>query len=86
MKCYLSTIDRKYSDNQAASFSYSLIKAASELNQGKNCGMDLGSNKLLIVDEFQDMNGAQIQMVKAILKQNEKMKLAMFGDIDQNIY
>lgn len=48
--------------------------------------MDLGSNKLLIVDEFQDMNGAQIKMVKAILKQNEKMKLAMFGDIDQNIY
>ena len=86
MNCYLSTINRKYSDNQAASFNYSLIKAADELNQGSNSGMDLHENKLLIVDEFQDMNEAQIKMVKAILRQNSKMKLAMFGDIDQNIY
>jgi DNA helicase-2/ATP-dependent DNA helicase PcrA len=43
--------------------------------------------QLLIVDEFQDSNPAQLKMVDALMKRSKKdVKLLMVGDFDQNIY
>lgn len=49
-------------------------------------GINLKGIDLLVVDEFQDSNPAQMKIVKAILKKNPKMKLLLLGDIDQTIY
>lgn len=49
-------------------------------------GINLKGIDLLVVDEFQDSNPAQMKIVQAILKKNPKMKLLLLGDIDQTIY
>ena len=41
---------------------------------------------MVIVDEFQDTNPAQMKMVEAILQRAKGAKLLMVGDFDQNIY
>lgn len=48
--------------------------------------MDLDALDLIIVDEFQDSNPAQLRMVEALLKRSKEAKLLMVGDFDQNIY
>lgn len=42
--------------------------------------------ELIIVDEFQDCNPAQLRMIEALIKRGKKCKLLMVGDFDQNIF
>jgi superfamily I DNA/RNA helicase len=41
---------------------------------------------LIIVDEFQDSNPAQVKLIDSLMKRSKKAKLLMIGDYDQNIY
>lgn len=41
---------------------------------------------VLVVDEAQDMNSDEYQLVKALMEQNEEMRVILVGDDDQNIY
>lgn len=41
---------------------------------------------LLIIDEFQDTNPAQLKMLETLMSRNEKMRILSLGDFDQNIY
>ncbi|WP_118953012.1 RecQ family ATP-dependent DNA helicase [Taibaiella helva] len=41
---------------------------------------------VLVVDEAQDMNPAEYELVKALMEQNEDMRVILVGDDDQNIY
>jgi DNA helicase-2/ATP-dependent DNA helicase PcrA len=67
-----------------------LIKSIEQIQKGsrpREGTADLDSLQLLIVDEFQDSNPAQLKMVDALMKRSKKdVKLLMVGDFDQNIY
>lgn len=41
---------------------------------------------VLVVDEAQDMNKEEYELVKALMGQNEEMRVILVGDDDQNIY
>jgi len=41
---------------------------------------------VLVVDEAQDMNEDEFVLVKALMEQNEEMRVILVGDDDQNIY
>lgn len=41
---------------------------------------------VLVVDEAQDMNKEEYDLVKALMQQNEDMRVILVGDDDQNIY
>lgn len=41
---------------------------------------------VLVIDEAQDMDGAQFQLVQALIEQNEDIRLILVGDDDQNIF
>jgi len=41
---------------------------------------------VLVVDEAQDMNRDEYELVKALMEQNEEMRVILVGDDDQNIY
>ena len=43
---------------------------------------------LLIIDEFQDSNPAQMKIIEELMIKNKHndIKLLMFGDFDQNIF
>jgi ATP-dependent DNA helicase RecQ len=41
---------------------------------------------VLVVDEAQDMSADEFELVKALMEQNEEMRVVLVGDDDQNIY
>ncbi len=41
---------------------------------------------VLVVDEAQDMNKEEYELVRALMDQNEEMRVILVGDDDQNIY
>lgn len=41
---------------------------------------------VLVIDEAQDMNAEEFTLVKALMEQNEEMRVIAVGDDDQNIY
>jgi len=48
----------------------------------------LNNISLLIIDEFQDSNPAQMKIIEELMIKNKHndIKLLMFGDFDQNIF
>jgi DNA helicase-2/ATP-dependent DNA helicase PcrA len=87
MRAFIDWLNLSYKESRSISYDYALIKFIEKLENGKNpLGIDLSKIDLLIVDEFQDSNPAQMAIVKCILKKNPKMKLLLLGDIDQTIY
>lgn len=44
------------------------------------------SKTVLVIDEAQDMDAHEYAFVKALMKQNEEMRVIAVGDDDQNIY
>ena len=44
------------------------------------------SKTVLVIDEAQDMDAHEYALVKAMMKQNEEMRVIAVGDDDQNIY
>jgi ATP-dependent DNA helicase RecQ len=51
---------------------------------------DVEANRItktvLVIDEAQDMDGDEFNLVKALMVQNEEMRVIAVGDDDQNIY
>lgn len=41
---------------------------------------------VLVIDEAQDMSTDEFELVKALMEQNEEMRVLLVGDDDQNIY
>lgn len=41
---------------------------------------------VLVIDEAQDMNEDEFNLIKALMEQNEEMRIIAVGDDDQNIY
>ena len=54
----------------------------------KNGEVDTGkiTKTVLVLDEAQDMNKQEYELVEALMKQNEEMRVIAVGDDDQNIY
>ncbi len=44
------------------------------------------TKSVLVIDEAQDMNHDEFELVKALMEQNEEMRVILVGDDDQNIY
>lgn len=87
---YKDWLEVEYNENRSITYDYSLIKTIEQINNGgkpRKGTIDLDSLELLIVDEFQDSNPAQLKIVEALIKRSKKeVKLLMVGDFDQNIY
>ena len=59
--------------------------AVEKINAGE---VDLSriTKTVLVIDEAQDMDGDEFELVKALMRRNEDMRVIAVGDDDQNIY
>lgn len=62
-----------------------VAKAADMINQGEVEPNRIGKT-VLVIDEAQDMGSEEYALVKALMTQNEEMRVIAVGDDDQNIY
>ncbi len=62
-----------------------VAKAADMINQGEVEPNRIGKT-VLVIDEAQDMGSEDYALVKALMTQNEEMRVIAVGDDDQNIY
>ena len=62
-----------------------VAKAADMINQGE-VEPNRISKTVLVIDEAQDMGSEEYALVKALMTQNEEMRVIDVGDDDQNIY
>ena len=62
-----------------------VAKAAEMINQGEVEPNRIGKT-VLVIDEAQDMGTAEYALVKALMTNNEEMRVIAVGDDDQNIY
>ena len=62
-----------------------VAKAAEMINLGEVEPSKIGKT-VLVVDEAQDMSEAEYQLVKALMTNNEEMRVIAVGDDDQNIF
>ena len=62
-----------------------VAKAAEMINQGEVEPNKIGKT-VLVIDEAQDMGVAEHALVKALMTNNEEMRVIAVGDDDQNIY
>ena len=62
-----------------------VAKAAGMINQGEVEPNKIGKT-VLVIDEAQDMGVAEYTLVKALMANNEEMRVIAVGDDDQNIY
>jgi len=63
-----------------------VIKAVVEKIRSGEIEMSRITKTVLVVDEAQDMNSDEYELVKALMEQNEEMRVILVGDDDQNIY
>lgn len=59
--------------------------AAEMISQGEVEPSRIGKT-VLVIDEAQDMSAAEYKLVKALMDNNEEMRVIAVGDDDQNIY
>lgn len=62
-----------------------VAKAAEMINQGEVEPNKIGKT-VLVIDEAQDMGTEEYALVKALMNNNEDMRVIAVGDDDQNIY
>lgn len=62
-----------------------VAKAAEMIEKGEVEPSKIGKT-VLVIDEAQDMSIAEYSLVKALMSQNEEMRVIAVGDDDQNIY
>ena len=55
------------------------------INQGEVEPNKIGKT-VLVIDEAQDMSTDEYKLVKALMTNNEEMRMIAVGDDDQNIY
>ncbi len=81
------------------SYSFDLLGRVGNLEDSKNvvakaagmiCQGDVEQNKIgktvLVIDEAQDMGAEEYALVKALMDNNDEMRVIAVGDDDQNIY
>lgn len=81
------------------SYSFDLIGKVGNLDEAKdvvrqaaqmieNGEVERGriAKSVLVIDEAQDMDGDEFNLVRALMNQNEEMRVIAVGDDDQNIY
>ncbi|MCM1078131.1 MAG: ATP-dependent helicase [Bacteroidales bacterium] len=62
-----------------------VAKAAEMISQGEVEPNKIGKS-VLVIDEAQDMSAGEYSLVKALMDNNEDMRVIAVGDDDQNIY
>lgn len=62
-----------------------VAKAAETISQGEVEPNKIGKS-VLVIDEAQDMSVGEYSLVKALMDNNEEMRVIAVGDDDQNIY
>ena len=87
---YLKWIDKQFDGKEMITFDHAIVKTAEYIENGnqplKKVSYNLDKLELVVVDEFQDCNPAQLRMIDALIKRGKKCKLLMVGDFDQNIF
>lgn len=63
-----------------------ILKTAVEKIRSGDIEINRITKAVLVVDEAQDMNVDEYELVKALMDQNEYMRVILVGDDDQNIY
>lgn len=64
----------------------SILQIAFEKIKNRDVERSSITKSVLVVDEAQDMNVHEYELVKALMDQNEDMRVILVGDDDQNIY
>ena len=64
----------------------SVLKLAVEKIRNGDAEPSRITKAVLVIDEAQDMNADEFELVKALIQQNDEMRVLLVGDDDQNIY
>lgn len=63
-----------------------VVKNASEMIENGEIEQGKITKSVLVIDEAQDMENNEFNLVKALIRQNDDMRVIAVGDDDQNIY
>ncbi len=63
-----------------------ILKQTIEKIKNKEVEASRITKTVLVIDEAQDMDGDEFNLIKALMEQNEEMRVIAVGDDDQNIY
>ena len=63
-----------------------VAKAAEMISQGEEVEPSKIGKTVLVIDEAQDMGSEEYTLIKALMTNNEEMRVIAVGDDDQNIY
>ncbi|WP_207534889.1 RecQ family ATP-dependent DNA helicase [Desertivirga arenae] len=63
-----------------------ILKKTIEMIRNKEVEASRITKTVLVIDEAQDMDEDEFHLVKALMEQNEEMRVIAVGDDDQNIY
>ena len=64
----------------------SVVQRAAEMIEKGEVEESKIAKSVLVIDEAQDMSADDFRLVKALMRQNEEMRVIAVGDDDQNIY
>ena len=64
----------------------SVVQRAAEMIENGEVEESKIAKSVLVIDEAQDMSADDFRLVKALMEQNEEMRVIAVGDDDQNIY
>ena len=63
-----------------------VVRLAAEMIENGEVEQSKIAKSVLVIDEAQDMGADDFQLVQALMRQNEEMRVIAVGDDDQNIY
>ena len=63
-----------------------VVKNAAELIRNGEVEQGRITKSVLVIDEAQDMDANEFELVRALMQNNDEMRLIAVGDDDQNIY
>ncbi len=63
-----------------------ILKTTVEKIRNKEVEASRITKTVLVIDEAQDMDGDEFDLIKALMEQNEEMRVIAVGDDDQNIF
>lgn len=63
-----------------------IVRRAAEMIEAEEVDIGRITKTVLVLDEAQDMDGDAFNLVKALMKRNEDMRVIAVGDDDQSIY
>ena len=66
--------------------SQTIISKTVEKIKNKDIETNRITKTVLVIDEAQDMDSHEFELIKALMEQNEEMRVIAVGDDDQNIY